>query len=113
MESPDGYLFRVAINLVRRRPKRGELSILSLDESTVQVGTPESERAEMREDIRQALRQLPEGQRQVLVLCDWLGLDATTAAAVTGIAASSVRSRLHRARRNLRGELSRRDFQGG
>jgi RNA polymerase sigma-70 factor (ECF subfamily) len=45
-----------------------------------------------------ALMSLPPGQRQALVLTEWLGLDSAEAGRVLGIRPSSVRARIHRAR---------------
>ncbi|HLA93241.1 MAG TPA: sigma factor-like helix-turn-helix DNA-binding protein, partial [Actinomycetota bacterium] len=53
-------------------------------------------------DVRTALARLPRGQREALILVEWLGLASEEAGRVLGIDASSVRGRLHRGRASLR-----------
>lgn len=55
--------------------------------------------------VRDALRRLPEADRELLLLTSWEGLEPTAIARVTGTPAATVRTRLHRARRRLRAEL--------
>jgi RNA polymerase sigma-70 factor (ECF subfamily) len=45
---------------------------------------------------------LPPGQREALVLVEWVDLDIDEVAELIGISAASVRGRLHRARTTLR-----------
>lgn len=56
---------------------------------------------------QRALRKLRRGEREVFTLCVWEGLDAVTAAAALGVAVGTVRSRLSRARKRLRGLTER------
>jgi RNA polymerase sigma-70 factor (ECF subfamily) len=51
--------------------------------------------------LADALRQLPENDRDVLTLSAWEGLSHAEAGAVLGCSASAVAVRLHRARRRL------------
>ena len=51
---------------------------------------------------REALRAVPQSQREALMLVDWLGYSAEEAARILRVRPSSVRGRLHRARRALR-----------
>lgn len=51
--------------------------------------------------IRRALTQLPEPDREVLILIAWQGLSPREAARVIGCTATAFRVRLHRARRRL------------
>lgn len=55
--------------------------------------------------VRAAIRKLPEGQREVLLLNAWEGLEPAEIAAVTGVIPATARARLHRARKQLRREL--------
>ncbi len=57
--------------------------------------------------IGAAFRGLPEGDRELLALVGWEGLDAGQAAAVLGCSRNAVRIRLHRARRRLAAALGR------
>lgn len=62
-------------------------------------------RLEARRRVQWALEGLSQGQREVVVLCDLEGFSAPEAAALLGIAAGTVYSRLHGARRALRASL--------
>lgn len=99
MDSPDGYLFRTALNLNRKR-------LRSLDVRARRFRHPvprdELDVAEDRLDVLRAVAVLPRGQREALVLVEWLDWDIGEAAEILGIAEASVRGRLHRARRTLR-----------
>lgn len=53
--------------------------------------------------VRQCLGRLRQGEREVLALCVWAGLDYTAAAAALRVPVGTVRSRLSRARAKLRG----------
>jgi RNA polymerase sigma-70 factor (ECF subfamily) len=55
--------------------------------------------------VHRALQSLTRQQREALVLVEWLGFDSEEAASILGIRASSVRTRLHRARTALRTQL--------
>jgi RNA polymerase sigma-70 factor, ECF subfamily len=59
-----------------------------------------------RSAIVAALGRLGEGQREVLRLAAWEGMDARQAAAVVGCSRSAYTLRLHRARRRLAKELA-------
>ena len=55
--------------------------------------------------LRAALADLPEGDREMLLLIAWEQLTPTEAAAVVGIGAGTARTRLHRARARMRAAL--------
>jgi RNA polymerase sigma factor (sigma-70 family) len=63
---------------------------------------PEDHRAAA---VRAALARLEEEDREILRLTSWEGLTPSEIAAVVGVPAVTVRSRLHRARKRLRAEL--------
>jgi RNA polymerase sigma-70 factor (ECF subfamily) len=100
MQSPTGYVYRTALNLNRNRLHRLALRARRL------VAGPRSadpiDRAEMRVEILRCLAALPRGQREALVLVDWLGMSSEEAAGLLGIEAVSVRVRMARARAALR-----------
>jgi RNA polymerase sigma-70 factor, ECF subfamily len=52
--------------------------------------------------IRQAMAELSENDRELLMLTSWEGLDPQEIAVVLGVPAGTVRTRLHRARGRLR-----------
>ncbi|MBE2320442.1 sigma-70 family RNA polymerase sigma factor [Solirubrobacter sp. CPCC 204708] len=63
--------------------------------------------------VRRALAQLSEDDRELLLLAGWDGLSPGEIAAMTGTLAVTVRSRLHRARRRLRAELTALGWEEG
>jgi RNA polymerase sigma-70 factor (ECF subfamily) len=99
MASPAGYVYRTAVNLNRSRLRRlarplrwSRESELSSDADPEVIGT-----------LVAALVALPRGQREAVLLVEWLGLDAREAGQILGISPSSVRSRVHRAKASLAG----------
>jgi RNA polymerase sigma-70 factor (ECF subfamily) len=52
--------------------------------------------------VHAALRTLRRGEREVIALCVWAGLDYSSAAEALGVPVGTVRSRLSRARAKLR-----------
>jgi RNA polymerase sigma-70 factor (ECF subfamily) len=58
-----------------------------------------------RQRVIQALRRLPEPEREALLLVGWEGLDLAGAALAMGCSRSAMAVRLHRARRRLESEL--------
>jgi RNA polymerase sigma factor (sigma-70 family) len=103
MDSPVGYVYRTALNLHRSR-----LRMLAVRARRVFASIPiedASESVAISDEVHQALADIPEAQREALVLIEWLGLDSEEAGRVLGIDASSVRGRLHRGRDSLRKRL--------
>lgn len=107
MESPEGYVYRTALNLhrsyVRALVVRGRRVFAAVP--TEDLSGP----AATSHDVRNALTRLSREQREALILVEWLGLGSEEAGKVLGIDASSVRGRLHRARASLRELLGDRD----
>jgi RNA polymerase sigma-70 factor (ECF subfamily) len=106
MESPAGYVYRIAVNLHRRRLRRA-LRETQASGGGAAVNTDPTEIAETREQVLQALKCLSTDQRVALVLVEWLGLSPEEAGRVLGIKAVSVRGRLYRARTTLKECLGR------
>ena len=104
MENPAGYVYRIALNLHRRRFRRNPID----PEAPRAAQGPEA-LVESRSDVAEALAVLTVGQRQAVVVVEWLGFDAEEAGRLLGIDAASVRGRLHRARATLRDRLGVRD----
>lgn len=67
----------------------------------------DAERSELKTRIWRALGELPEAQREILVLRDYQDLKYDEIAAVQGVPIGTVMSRLHRARQALREVLHR------
>lgn len=114
------WIYRIAHNLwidsLRRR--RG---LVSLDAERGEAGLRLSEvlpaaagadpdagdrDAQIRERVRSALAELPEGQREVFVLANNHGMKYQDIAASLGIPEGTVKSRMHHAVRFLRDELA-------
>jgi RNA polymerase sigma-70 factor, ECF subfamily len=103
MDSPVGYVYRTALNLYRSRLRK-----LAVRARRVFASIPMEDASESlatSDEVHQALAAIPDGQREALVLIEWLGLDSEEAGRVLGIDASSVRGRLHRGRASLRKRL--------
>ncbi|MBV9946747.1 MAG: sigma-70 family RNA polymerase sigma factor [Myxococcales bacterium] len=102
---------RVAIDHRRKRgAQAGELDA----ERTGAPDTPETERRrnEIGRALEQAAASLPDAQRDVFVLAEFHDLDQKEIAAVLGIPANTVKTRLFRARERLR-ELLRDVWEEG
>lgn len=85
-----------------RRAKREALRI-AIDRVAGTIATPaEAERRLEMRDLARALEELPEGRRAAVFLVQFEGLSYETAAAILGIPVGTVRSRLSRAREQLR-----------
>lgn len=113
------WLTRIALNealgRLRRRRPTVDLATLDLGDRLImfplsgQPAGPESEagRARLRQVLERAVDDLPEPFRLVFVLRAVEGLDTEAVAALLGIRPETVKTRLHRARRLLRGAIER------
>jgi RNA polymerase sigma-70 factor (ECF subfamily) len=107
MDSPQGYLFRTALNLHRSR-----LRWLASTARQILQATPSRDPAEVvqsRDSLSRALASLPTGQREAVVLVEWLGMHQEEAATALAIKPGSVRARLSRAKADLRRMLEDED----
>jgi RNA polymerase sigma-70 factor (ECF subfamily) len=119
-EAFTGWLYRIAHNacLMRRRHSKFLKEEIGLDEalpdpSIVKSALPWNRLpdeailgGELKEKLRTAILNLPEGYRSVLVLRDMEGLDTQGVAEVLGLNRDVVKMRLHRARAKVRNELA-------
>lgn len=99
------WLHRIAVNVVlerrrRRSPELDFVEALPEDSLDVQLDSP----LEVRE-IETAIAGLPDGARDVLVLCALYGYTHGEAGAMLGIAEGTCKAQLHRARQLLRNRL--------
>lgn len=101
MESPVGYLYRVALHLNHRRLRQLLLQARRRLQPHPNSVDP-AQIAETRGDVLRVMMSLSPGYREVLVLTEWLGMDASEAGQVLHLRPGSVRSRLHRAREAFR-----------
>jgi RNA polymerase sigma factor (sigma-70 family) len=105
----DAWLRKLVVNasrdegrLLRRR--RGETALEPWHEPSTSGGI--GREVADRDEIARAFRRLREGDRQVVALRYYAELSNAEAAAVLGIREVTYRSRLHRALRTLRAEMS-------
>jgi RNA polymerase sigma-70 factor (ECF subfamily) len=111
----DGWLYRITKNLFldqMRRRRRLRMEPLGTDEwaqpVSVEPGPADLiERRVLEASIEGALRRLSDDFRLAVVLCDVEGLSYEEIAAATGWPMGTVRSRIHRGRKQLREHLER------
>ncbi len=108
------WIYRIAFNLAatRRQRRRSFVSLESRRESygpePLDTAEPADEnlfREEQAAQLRAALAELPEDFRTILVLRELEGCDYQTIAEILSTPVGTVRSRLHRARLELRSRL--------
>jgi RNA polymerase sigma-70 factor (ECF subfamily) len=98
------FLFGVARNLVLKR-WREERRWDRLEDDAFAIPPPQPG-ADMSDMIAAAMRALPPLQREVLVLAEYEEMSLEEIAATVAAEVGTVKSRLHRARENLRGALT-------
>jgi RNA polymerase sigma factor (sigma-70 family) len=103
MASPGGYLYRVATNLNRRRIR--SLAVRARRLRAIGATLHDVEIDPGRRDLADAISALSVRLREAFLLVDWLGMGSDEAARILHIAPASVRSRVHRARQELRARL--------
>jgi RNA polymerase sigma-70 factor (ECF subfamily) len=110
------WLYKIALNTCRnyyrtlgRRPEGsavdGESVLMNL-ESRRDGPEKEAFRTEFWQKVRSSLQELPQEQREAVVLCDLGGLSYEEMATVIGIPVGTVRSRVFRGRRSLQRQLA-------
>lgn len=99
MDNPVGYVYRIAMNAHRGRVRR--LVLGARRAFTSSAPDPISD-TDDRDVLRRALATLPHGQREAIVLVEWLGMTADEAAPLLGISPVAVRVRISRAKHALR-----------
>jgi RNA polymerase sigma-70 factor (ECF subfamily) len=117
------WLYRIVVNLAldrRRRDRPGtttEWDDRVVGEVDARAVLPEAEdperaahRREVRELVARGIEQLPDGQREVILLREVEGLSYEEIAATMGISKGTVMSRLHYARRKMVSFLKRYDL---
>ncbi len=111
--SMEGWLSRITTNAflddLRRRRRRPQDAMAELPEPReAPSGDPEAilARTSLPDDVQEALRDLPEEYRAVIVLCDVLGYDYAEIARQLDVPIGTVRSRIHRGRAQLRKALT-------
>ncbi len=111
------WLYTIARSFCIKKRRRSVFApeVVSLDSEATRAGAapdraPDPERSlaakEMATALESAIAGLEPGYREVLLLRDVEGLSAAEAAEVTGLSVAAVKSRLHRARREVRDRLA-------
>jgi RNA polymerase sigma-70 factor (ECF subfamily) len=109
------WLYRIAVNEALARLRRKRLPATALDETLerrlpanadAEPG-PAAESAELRRFLERSIRALEPDYRAALVLRDVLGLSNQEVADVLELSLPAAKSRIHRARMQIRAELAR------
>jgi RNA polymerase sigma-70 factor (ECF subfamily) len=102
------WLHRLAVNVVLTERRSAGRRERRTEAAAVEAGPPvqPAPRAGLAVDLERAIAGLPPGARAVFVLYDVEGYGHADIAEMTGIAAGTSKSQLHRARRLLREALS-------
>lgn len=108
------WLLVIARNRAINATRRKKLPVIQIDEvyglRSEDTSPMEAlERQEQQDRVREAIKHLPDGQREVLVLVFYHQLTGVEVAEVLDISEGTVKSRLHRAKENLRGFLAQGD----
>lgn len=112
------WLYGIGANLVRRHHREEATRLRALSRTPLALVTPDStsesaaqvDAEALRPRLAAALATLKAADRDVLLMLAWGQLDQAEVAAALDIPLGTVRSRLHRARRQLRPVLD--DLQG-
>jgi RNA polymerase sigma factor (sigma-70 family) len=98
---------RAAIDIFRREQRRASESLESVaaDDPAITTLPPELDRWDERWQVRQAIDQLPDDERDVVRLQHLGGLTHAEIAEQLGVPVGTVKSRSHRAHRRLAGAL--------
>jgi RNA polymerase sigma-70 factor (ECF subfamily) len=100
-----GVARRVLANAERSQRRAQRLAARMLHDSGDEALADPALVISERQRVIQALRRLPEPEREALRLVGWDGLDLAGAALAMGCSRSAMAVRLHRARRRLESEL--------
>lgn len=104
------WIHRIAVNVVLARRRRPAVPLDSLEsvDGELEEGWTLDSPVEV-DEIEAAIGALPEGARDVLVLCGLYGHSHGEAAQMLGVAEGTCKAQLHRARALLRAALARED----
>ena len=106
MDSPEGYLYRTAMNLYRKRVRRAGVAMrraVHLLPTEDALGAIEA-----RDEAARLLRTLTPREREAIVLTAYLGYSTEEAGRLLGVKANTVRVLTTRARASLRRTLEER-----
>jgi RNA polymerase sigma-70 factor, ECF subfamily len=113
------WLYRIAFNINAGQRRKRNPVVASIDCSREQFGAEpvddcngpveQLEQKELCRQVRQALRKLSDEHRKILVLREIEGCDYENIAEILDLPVGTVRSRLHRARMQLKEEILKSD----
>jgi RNA polymerase sigma-70 factor (ECF subfamily) len=99
--SPRAFLLGIARNLILKR-WRDERAHTQLDDDALVAGPVDLVSMERADAVARAIQALPALQREALILAEYEDLSLEEIVRATGADLAAVKSRLHRARVNLR-----------
>lgn len=102
MESPDGYLYRTALNLYRQKGRQAARLVRLLASWPRAQREDALDRFDEVDRLERLVLQLPPRQRAALVITDYLGYDSAAAAEILGIQPGTVRMLVSKAKAQLR-----------
>jgi RNA polymerase sigma-70 factor (ECF subfamily) len=112
-EDPRAWLFGVARRVLadqRRSAGRHQALVARISETIASNAQDHAGPFDAREAILAALMELPEQQREALLLVAWDGLSQREAAIVLSCSTSALAVRVHRARKRLRAAIGNADL---
>ncbi|GKV68958.1 RNA polymerase sigma factor [Sporosarcina sp. NCCP-2716] len=111
------YLFTITVNVCNNQYRKKKLAQFELDETVL---PSESETAvhqlikqESANELQAALNQLPDVQREALILKYYHELKVKDIATITGTGVATAQSRIHQGLKKLSRALNREEYQNG
>jgi RNA polymerase sigma-70 factor (ECF subfamily) len=101
-----GYVYRTAVNVYRSRLRRVRMTVRRLGPPRPRDGGDRFDAIDDRDELRRAIADLSRGEREALVLVEWVGMSDREAGEVLGTSPGAVRTRISRAKGHLRPALS-------
>ena len=111
----DTWLHRVALNLCYDRLRRRREVLMDTPPEVIDIGPGPDHgllQSDLSRQVQAALAQLPERQREALVLCHFQELSNSAAAALMDVSVEALESLLSRGRRNLKAALAGLSVEG-
>ena len=99
------YLFQIVSNALIDRARKAKLSATFREQLPSQESIVVSESIDLKETLEQAVLQLPEIQRHVIMLRDYEGYSYDEIGAITNLSEQQVKVYIFRARQKLRSIL--------
>lgn len=100
-----GYVYRTAVNVHHSRLRRVRVAVRRLGALHPRDGGADFDAIDDRDALRRALAELSRGEREALVLVEWIGMSDREAGEVLGVSSGTVRTRISRAKGHLRPAL--------